>query len=207
MKIKKIAAICKPWKRVDLITKSEGRTIDAQYIKAGAGIYPVRGLPAINPEQLLTLFDIPENKRDDWTAERLPPDPDRYNLADMDEHERPVYMIPFEFRWGETEYQPVKTSRGVLLIPAELFGPLELGTGMFDLFERENSFGELYLAAKVGMILQGLIFPQDILTEHFMEAFRSFYRGIEVSYEGTMERNEIRLEQTRKNLGIEEENE
>ena len=37
-----------------------------------------------------------------------------------------------------------------------------------------------------------------------MEAFRSFYRGIETSYEGTMERNEIRLEQTRKNLGIEE---
>lgn len=204
MKIKKIAAICKPWKQVDLITVNEGRYIDSQYIKAGNGIYPVRGLPAINPDQLLTLFDIPENKRDDWTAERCAPDPDRYNLDDMDPNERPVVIIPFGFRWGETDYQPIRTSRGVLLIPVELFGPLELGTGMYELFERENSFREIYLVAKVGMILQGIIFPQDILTENFMETFRAFYRGIETSYEGTIEKNAIRLEQTRKNLEIEE---
>ncbi|MGI5895173.1 MAG: hypothetical protein ACOX6P_11400 [Candidatus Merdivicinus sp.] len=205
MKIKKIAAICKPWKQVNLITiKSDVRQIAAQYIKAGAAIYPVRGLPAMNPEQLLTLFDIPEDKRKDWKAEECEPDPDRYCLLDNRAEDQPVDMIPISLEWGDQKLQPVKTSRGVKLIPVELFGPLELGTGMFELFERENSFGNLYLIAKVGMILQGIIFPEINLSETRMETFRELYRGMEESYIGSMEQEEVRLEQTRRNLGISE---
>lgn len=205
MKIKRIAAICKPWKRVELITiHTDVREIAAQYIKAGNAIYPVRGLPFMDAEQLLTVFDIPIDKRGDWHAEECQPDPDRYNLENMAEGEEQVEMIPISLEWDDRKFQPVKTSRGVLLIPVELFGPLELGGGMYDLFERENAYGEIYLVAKQGMILQGIIFPQEVLTEKFMEIFRALYHGTEESYERTLERDAIRLEETRRNLGVSE---
>ena len=154
MKIKRIAAICKPWKRVELISiRIDTREIAAQYIKAGAAIYPVRGLPFMDAEQLLTVFDIPLDKRGDWHAEEFRPDPDRYNLENMAEGEKPVEMIPISLE---------------------------------------------------GMILQGILFPQEVLTEKFMEIFRTLYHGTEESYERTLERDALRLEETRRNLEFSE---
>lgn len=203
MKIKKIAAIAKKWKNVDLITRfNNAREIRAQYIRTNNAIYPLQGMPVMDTAQLLTVFDIPSEKQSDWTVNEVQPDESLYSLADVESGEEPVKEIPIVIISGVESYQPVLTSQGVVLIPEEVFAPLDLGSGMYELFERVNGYGELYLVAKVGMLLQGVIFLQDYLTETFMETFRMLYRGIETSYEGTMERAELRLEQTRRNLGI-----
>ena len=65
MKIKNIAAICKKNKYAVIYERyTEGGVV--QYIGDGAATYPVTGLPALDKESLLTIFDVPEKQREDW---------------------------------------------------------------------------------------------------------------------------------------------
>ena len=66
MKIKNIAAICKKNKYAVIYERyTEGGGV-VQYIGDGAAAYPVTGLPALDKESLLTIFDVPEKQREDW---------------------------------------------------------------------------------------------------------------------------------------------
>lgn len=87
MKIKSIAAICKKSKRVVLYSKRniEGDIVQ-QYISDGSAVYPVSGLPALDEESILTIFDIPEKQREDWFVKDADI-PDGINFEDMDSSE------------------------------------------------------------------------------------------------------------------------
>ena len=66
MKIKNIAAICKKNKYAVIYERyTEGGGV-VQYIGDGAAAYPVTGLPELDKESLLTIFDVPEKQREDW---------------------------------------------------------------------------------------------------------------------------------------------
>ena len=65
MKIKNIAAICKKNKAIVLFEKhSESGDTVIQYIGDGGAAYPVAGLPPLDTESVLTIFDVPEKDRD-----------------------------------------------------------------------------------------------------------------------------------------------
>ena len=69
MKIKSIAAICKKNKNIAIFERySDDGDILTQYIGDGSAVYPVVGLPQLDKESLLTIFDVPEKDRDN----RLP---------------------------------------------------------------------------------------------------------------------------------------
>ena len=58
MKIKSIAAICKKNKNIAIFERySDDGDILTQYIGDGSAVYPVVGLPQLNKESLLTIFD------------------------------------------------------------------------------------------------------------------------------------------------------
>ena len=61
MKIKSIAAICKKNKNIAIFERysDDGDTL-TQYIGDGSAVYPVVGLPQLDKESLLTIFDVPE---------------------------------------------------------------------------------------------------------------------------------------------------
>lgn len=61
MKIKSIAAICKKGKQVVLYNRYESGGTLQQYIGDGMTAYPVSGLPELDEESILTIFDVPEN--------------------------------------------------------------------------------------------------------------------------------------------------
>lgn len=63
MKIKNIAAICKKNKYAVIYERYGESGGVIQYIGDGAAAYPVTGLPALDKESLLTIFDVPEKQR------------------------------------------------------------------------------------------------------------------------------------------------
>ena len=88
MKIKSLAAICK--RRKNIVLFHDGS--DQQYISDGNAVYPVFGLPELNTDYVLTIFDVPEKDRDKYIT-RETTLPDWINLSDDDYSERAVIFI------------------------------------------------------------------------------------------------------------------
>ena len=90
MKIKSIAAICKKNKNIAIFERySDDGDILTQYIGDGSAVYPVVGLPQLNKESLLTIFDVPEKDRDNYFVKTLGI-PAGISFEDTDETERHV---------------------------------------------------------------------------------------------------------------------
>lgn len=90
MKIKSIAAICKKNKNIAIFERysDDGDTL-TQYIGDGSAVYPVVGLPQLDKESLLTIFDVPEKDRDNYFVKTLGV-PAGISFEDTDETERHV---------------------------------------------------------------------------------------------------------------------
>ena len=58
MKIKSIAAICKKNKQVVLFNRYSDSGTLSQYIGDGNAVYPISGLPELDEESILTIFDV-----------------------------------------------------------------------------------------------------------------------------------------------------
>ena len=90
MKIKSIAAICKKNKNIAIFERySDDGDILTQYIGDGSAVYPVVGLPKLDKESLLTIFDVPEKDRDNYFVKTLGV-PAGISFEDTDETERHV---------------------------------------------------------------------------------------------------------------------
>lgn len=94
MKIKNIAAICKKNKYAVIYERHTESGGVIQYIGDGAAAYPVTGLPALDKESLLTIFDVPEKQREDWFVQ-VAGIPSEISFEDMDANEKPVEREAF----------------------------------------------------------------------------------------------------------------
>lgn len=93
MKIKSIAAICKKNKNIAIFERySDDGDILTQYIGDGSAVYPVVGLPQLDKESLLTIFDVPEKDRDNYFVKTLGV-PVGISFEDTDETERHVEAV------------------------------------------------------------------------------------------------------------------
>ena len=175
MKIKRIAAICKSQKKAELWTRPDHRgEVAAQYILAGRGVYRLQGMPVMEAEHLLGLFDIPGKDRDDWQLENRLADDTLCNLADTENGEKEADLPNIIIQWRGESYRPVITCRGLAVVNTEYFSPLDTSDGHFAIMERVNAAGKVYLAAKVGLILQAAIFPEEIPEGMQQEISRTF---------------------------------
>lgn len=90
MKIKSITAICKKNKNIAIFERySDDGDILTQYIGDGSAVYPVIGLPPLDAESLLTIFDVPEKDRDNYFVKTLGI-PAGISFEDTDATERQV---------------------------------------------------------------------------------------------------------------------
>ena len=89
MKIKNIAAICKKNKYAVIYERYGESGGVIQYIGDGAAAYPVTGLPKLDKESLLTIFDVPEKQREDWFVQ-VAGIPSKIIFEDTDANEKPV---------------------------------------------------------------------------------------------------------------------
>ena len=114
MKIKSIAAICKKNKNIAIFERysDDGDTL-TQYIGDGSAVYPVVGLPQLDKESLLTIFDVPEKDRDNYFVKTLGV-PAGISFEDTDETERHVEREGISIIYSGRTLKPIRTTRGRL---------------------------------------------------------------------------------------------
>lgn len=114
MKIKSIAAICKKNKNIAIFERySNDGDILTQYIGDGSAVYPVVGLPQLDKESLLTIFDVPEKDRDNYFVKTLGV-PAGISFEDTDETERHVEREGISIIYSGRTLKPIRTTRGLV---------------------------------------------------------------------------------------------
>lgn len=123
MKIKSIAAICKKNKNIAIFERySNDGDILTQYIGDGSAVYPVVGLPQLDKESLLTIFDVPEKDRDNYFVKTLGV-PAGISFEDTDETERHVEREGISIIYSGRTLKPIRTTRGLVFIESRYLRP------------------------------------------------------------------------------------
>lgn len=123
MKIKSIAAICKKNKNIAIFERySDDGDILTQYIGDGSAVYPVVGLPQLDKESLLTIFDVPEKDRDNYFVKTLGV-PVGISFEDTDETERHVEREGISIIYSGRTLKPIRTTRGLVFIESRYLSP------------------------------------------------------------------------------------
>lgn len=172
MKFKVIGNICKKKKTAIIFNRvtvnSAGMEVCQQYISDGSAIYPVIGLPYINEETLLTMWDIPEKQRDSWTVRTLSV-PDCIDFRDTIAADSQVRETDFVLYQNQSKLRAIATSRGIVFIDLGYLAPLVDSFDVMQMYERINDAGQLYIVVTAGLWLQAIIFPYKLIDKDFIE--------------------------------------
>ena len=151
MKIKSIAAICKKGKQVVLYNRYESGGTLQQYIGDGMTTYPVFGLPELDEESILTIFDVPEKQREDWFV-RVRDVPEGINFEDTDANEKMIERDNLSIIFSGHTLKPLQTRRGLVFIQSRYLSPVSDVLDVLELYERFTPNGTPYIVAKAGFL-------------------------------------------------------
>lgn len=141
MKIKSIAAICKKNKNIAIFERySDDGDILTQYIGDGSAVYPVVGLPQLDKESLLTIFDVPEKDRDNYFVKTLGV-PAGISFEDTDETERHVEREGISIIYSGRTLKPIRTTRGLVFIESRYLSPVAGRAGRAGALRTPHSGG------------------------------------------------------------------
>lgn len=181
MKIKSIAAICKKNKNIAIFERySDDGDILTQYIGDGSAVYPVVGLPQLDKESLLTIFDVPEKDRDNYFVKTLGV-PAGISFEDTDETERHVEREGISIIYSGRTLKPIRTTRGLVFNESRYLSPVADVLDVLELYERRTAEGTPYIVAKAGFLLQAVIMPYDVINQQFVESLQDLTRECEFS--------------------------
>lgn len=180
MKFKVISNICQKKKTAiifDRVTvNSAGMEVCQQYISDGSAIYPVIGLPYINEETLLTMWDVPEKQRDSWTVRTLPV-PDCIDFRDTIAVDSQVRETDFVLYQNQSKLRAIETSRGIVFIDLGYLAPLADSFDVMQMYERISDDGQLYIVVTAGLWLQAIVFPRKLINEDFIKKLNYILDG------------------------------
>ena len=180
MKIKKLAKLCAARKSIWVY---DGERL--QYIGDGSACYTVRGLPELDEESLMVIFDVPEGKRGDYVFRRQPA-PEGLNFEDGDDTENVVDRLPLEMG----DIVMLKTSRGLAMIDKKYLEPIA-DEEQVELYERTGRDGEQYIVAKSGFELLAVIGRMRV-TEGFALQVRELADLAEIAAEAEKVRDKAK---------------
>lgn len=196
MKIKQIESILKAEKTIIVI-----ETEACQWLGNGSAFYPVYNLPKLTKENIFTIFDIAEDKRDKFYFEERAL-PSGVSFEDIDDGESMLERGTMEIYANGRALEPLKTSLGVAFINTRYLKPFADAEGGFNLYERIDQSGNIYIAVKCGFILLGIISPYDLVSKQFIEKLQTLLELSKV----TLQNKEHRaIEQYGKQMTLNEE--
>ena len=167
MKLKQIESILKQEKTIIV-----AETPYCQWLGNGSAFYPVHGLPKLTKENIFTLFDVAEDKREKFYFEERPL-PAFLNFEDSDSTEVMLERGAIAFFAEGRALEPLKTSQGIAFINSRYLKPFSDEVNGYELYERTDENGRIYIAVKAGFILLGVIAPYDLVSDKFMNFSKS----------------------------------
>ena len=163
MKLKQIEAILKAEKTIIV-----SETPACQWLGNGAAFYPVYNLPKLTQDNIFTMFDIAEDKRDKFYFEEREL-PSFINFEDGDESEEMLDRGSIAFYAQGRTLEPLKTSQGIAFINTRYLKPFTDSQAGYELYERTDKLGRPYIVVKSGFVLLGVISPYDLVNEGFVQ--------------------------------------
>lgn len=176
MKIKGIADVCKEREGAVILEKYDQQgELQRQFIMTvnGQALYPIDGMPQIDENTILTIFDIPKDKRSGWEVRREALEPDRLKrvLADYDDSDRDVKLEGITIAHKGDMLVPFLTQYGAVFIRADYLKPIKDERKSLEFWAREITPGSPpILIAKVGMQLVAAIASMVITDQDFTDA-------------------------------------
>jgi hypothetical protein len=173
MKLKTLAAQCKKKGVFELLTNitADGE-VKSQWMGNGSSAFPLVGLPVLTEDNIVAMYDITENQRENMRIE-LKPLFEHINFTDDDPYEKLVDREKINFTHGKHNVCPVITSSGIEFIDTDLLAPLADCSDPIELYERHfygMPDGQIYFAVKTGMFIAGIIMPLNIIDEEFVKS-------------------------------------
>lgn len=161
MKIKAVEAILKGGKTFRIYKNDR-----CQWLGNGIAFYPLDDFPEITPDNILSMFDIPQDKREKFYC-KYDTFPEGLNLGDVDENETLLERDIFNVVYFEQLLVPLKTPTGLRFIQKRLLKPF----GADDEYELYLRFvsGTPYVAVKRGWYVHGIIAPLLIENDKFIK--------------------------------------
>lgn len=168
MKLKKVAALCCQSGAIRLFDQVDttGEVV-CQWLGDGRAAYPMAGLPYMDTDNVCAMFDISEKKQEKMTF-RQAAAPESINWDDADQAERQLDDPKLCVRHECRELLPLRTSEGIIFIQEKYLAPLD-NLDYMRLYERRSGSGGVYIVAKVGMMIQAVIMPMDVVNEDFVD--------------------------------------
>ncbi|MBD5098153.1 MAG: hypothetical protein HDT35_01115 [Clostridiales bacterium] len=168
MKLKKVAALCDRMGMFYLCDQVNGAgTFIRQWLGDGCAAYPIDGLPYLDPENLCAMFDISE-KRKEKLIFRHKDAPASINWDDADPVERQVDDPKLCLRYEGQTLLPLQTSAGIVFIQDKYLAPLD-SLDYMHLYERRSGDSGMYIIAKIGMVVQAVIMPIDVVSADLID--------------------------------------
>ena len=162
----------------NVVRYSDDGDILTQYIGDGSAVYPVVGLPPLDAESLLTIFDVPEKDRDNYFVKTLGI-PAGISFEDTDATERQVEREGISIIYSGRTLKPIHTTRGLVFIESRYLAPVADVLDVLELYERRTTDGAPYIVAKAGFLLQAVIMPYDVINQQFVESLQALTRECE----------------------------
>lgn len=161
MKIKSIAAICKKNKQVVLFNRYSDSGTISQYIGDGSAVYPISGLPELDEESILTIFDVPEKQREDWLV-RYRDIPEGISFEDTDATEKIIEQGNLSIVYSGKTLKPLQTRRGLVFIESRYLSPVSDVLDVLELYE-------------------AVIMPCDVISAQIVQRLQELTRQCAVS--------------------------
>lgn len=161
MKVKDIAAICRRENQIIIYDDTDGSSVQ-QYVGTGAAVYKLENLPYLNEDNIITLFDISEKKREDIYI-NLVQAPGVLNLEDFAPGEVIAEKLNIVITYAGTAFNAIKTADGVYFINSAYLRPFK-NIEQTEIYFRQSKKIS-YFAVKVGLLLQAVIMPLVIPAE------------------------------------------
>lgn len=156
MKIKAIEKICKAAKTVHVWRLKDGRAFAGD----GMAFYQLPdSLAMMNARQLLDVFDVPDEKRDDWMTE------DRagteatdalFGLSEADDTD--AQTLPVTIGFNDDVWRPVADALQTVVIPDRQIAPLG-DEDCLRFFLRRVQNGTPLVVIRSGVLLRAIVMP------------------------------------------------
>ena len=118
--------------------------------------YYIEAQPSINPECL----DIPKDKRSEYLFERREAEPNGISFADAVDREYELKRVPLQLTYQGCTTLPFESRYGVLFVDKRYLIPFGDGVTLWERFYPDSK--RSYIAVKRGMLLEGIILPEDM---------------------------------------------
>ena len=179
MKLKQVEAIIKARKVFTTFT-----TESAQWVGDLGAMYPIYDLPHLTEDNLLTMWDVPEDKRDKWQYVTNGYAPEMFRDDVLGDHLLERGMTPLCINGAIAE--PIKTEQGVIFINQRYLRPFENLENGYELYFRQLPGKSPIIAVKEGYSLIGIIAPMDVIKPGFVEDLDQLVRLMRLSLENNV---------------------